>query len=136
MADAYSGKIMNPIAQHHLPSPESALDSMNALLKMAENRKPDPRRIAERNHIFQPCTIQPLNDDLMECGDAIPGVTRDASVSGIGFITSEAVDSPFIRVELHDLTDGDPLILKVCHQSLKGSFYAIGGELAVDWSAS
>lgn len=126
---------MSSTAQHQLPSPESALDSMNALLKIAENRKPDPRRIAARSHIFQPCTIQPLNDDLVECGNAIPGVTRDASVSGIGFITSDAVDSSFIRVHLHDLTDGDPLILKVCHRSLKGSFYAIGGELAVDWTA-
>ena len=124
---------MNQYCQTTLPSPGETLEALGAIMTLAEESVSDNRRINGRKRVLLNCEVQPLGEDLSPIGDPIHAISQDASVSGFGFIVNEPIIAKIVRIVFPSSNSASPIFLNIRHQTRCGSFYVVGGEVAVNW---
>ncbi|WP_146520207.1 hypothetical protein [Stieleria varia] len=84
--------------------------------------------------MFKPIMLQPLADDLQPAGEPIQALSRDVTISGIGWISTVPVSDQYLSIDLFpDTHESRCVIVRVAHQLQSGPLYLGGGAVVVDW---
>ena len=135
----------------NLPHPEAALKAITDILKQVELPKENEKRISVRKQLMKPIVVQPRDRALNPIGKAIEGLSRDVSVSGIGFLVTEPISSPCVSIQFVDSLKNDPahnnasridtsasndmIYAEVVHQSQRGPVHVVGSKIMVNWES-
>ncbi|NND99871.1 MAG: hypothetical protein HKN47_21330 [Pirellulaceae bacterium] len=120
-----------------LPHPESTFAAINNILKHVEAPRVREQRISERQQILQPISVQSLDDQFQPVGTPFEALSRDVSVSGVGFFSIEPVDARFIKITFDccdDINDNS-FFAEVMHQSPRGPVSIVGCKILANWNA-
>ncbi len=145
------GILMNLVT--NLPHPEAALKAITEILKQVELPKENDKRISVRKQVMKPIVVQPCDNELNPIGKAIEGLSRDVSVSGIGFLVTEPIRTPCVSIQFVQSLKNDPahndasqidmtasdegqsdtIYAEVVHQSQRGPVHVVGSKIMVNW---
>lgn len=131
--DRWRADIMTAIAC--LPDPETTLLTLQRILEYAEKDDHAERRLSVREAVFQPILIQPLTDDHQPCQTQFQGISRDVSHSGIGFLSPQNIETPFLSIQFQCCNDPgrNAVYVELVHSRLCGPMYICGSRIITDW---
>lgn len=121
----------------NLPNPEATFQTLTSILQHVEVPEKKEQRITVRKQILCPIRIQPCDNEMNPLGESFEGLSRDVSVSGVGFFSTERIDAPHVSITFKslDASGADTIFAEVVHQSSRGPIFVIGSKVLVDWEA-
>ncbi|MCA9188958.1 MAG: PilZ domain-containing protein [Pirellulaceae bacterium] len=117
-------------------SPDSIVFQIEQIISKYRPVGLPERRQHDRELLSIPVMVQPLDDELVPCGPIFPAVTRDICGGGMGIMSTHAIESSYVALEIR-VDDGLlQLVGRVQHSTPLGILYLTGVRFVINWDVA